>query len=54
MTQVGEKKAAKVQTDITGDTVRELALPLGFVDVKACAVSEVWSVLKSAIPKELR
>ena len=48
------KKASKVQTDITEDTVRELALPLGFVDVKVCAVSEVWSGLKLVIRKELR
>src|SRR5687767_1921944 len=34
------KKSAKVPTDITEDTIRELALPLGFVDVKVCAVSE--------------
>jgi hypothetical protein len=48
------KKAAKVPTDITEDTIRELALPLGFVDVKVCAVSEVWSGLKLVIRKELR
>ena len=47
-------KAAKVPTDITEDTIRELALPLGFVDVKVCAVSEVWSGLKLVIRKELR
>ena len=48
------KKAAKVPTDITEDTIRELALPIGFVDVKVCAVSEVWSGLKLVIRKELR
>ncbi len=48
------KKAAKVPTDIAEDTVREVALPLGFVDVKVCAVSEVWSGLKLVIRKELR
>jgi hypothetical protein len=48
------KKASKVVTDITEDTIRELALPLGFVDVKVCAVSEVWSGLKLVIRKELR
>lgn len=41
-------------TDITEDTVRELALPLGLVDVKACAIDEVWSGLKLVIRKELR
>ena len=48
------KKAAKVPTDITEDTIRELALPLGFVDVKVCAVSDVWSGLKLVVRKELR
>lgn len=48
------KKASKVPTDITEDTIRELALPLGFVDTKVCAVDEVWSGLKLVIRKELR
>ena len=48
------KKASKVPTDITEDTIRELALPLGFVDVKVCAVSDVWSGLKLVVRKELR
>jgi hypothetical protein len=48
------KKAAKVPTDITEDTIRELCLPIGFVDVKVCAVSEVWSGLKLVIRKALR
>jgi hypothetical protein len=48
------KKSAKVPTDITEDTVRELALPLGFVDIKVCAVDEIWSGLKLVIRKELR
>ena len=48
------KQAAKVPTDITEDTIRELALPLGFVDIKVCAVSEIWSGLKLVIRKELR
>ena len=48
------KKASKVATDITEDTIREVALPLGFVDVKVCAVSAVWSGLKLVIRKELR
>ena len=48
------KKAAKVPTDITEDVIRELALPLGFVDVKVCAVDEVWSGLKLVIRKSLR
>jgi len=48
------KKAARVATDITEDTVRDVALPLGLVDIKVCAVSEIWSGLKLVIRKELR
>lgn len=48
------KKASKVPTTVTEDVIRELALPLGFVDVKVCAVSEVWSGLKLVVRKELR
>jgi hypothetical protein len=48
------KKASKVPTDITEDTVREVALPLGLVDVKVCAVDETWSGLKLVIRKALR
>jgi hypothetical protein len=48
------KKASKVPTDITEDAIRALALPLGFVDVKVCAVDEVWSGLKLVVRKELR
>ena len=48
------KKASKVRTDITEDTIREVCLPMGFVDTKVCAVDEVWSGLKLVIRKELR
>ena len=48
------KKSAKVPTDITEDVIREVALPLGFVDVKVCAVTDVWSGLKLVLRKELR
>lgn len=48
------KKASKVPTDITEDVIREVALPMGFVDVKVCAVSEVWSGLKLVIRKSER
>jgi Protein of unknown function (DUF3052) len=48
------KKASKVQTDITEDRIRDAALPLGLVDIKVCAVSDVWSGLKLVIRKELR
>jgi len=48
------KKSAKVPTDITEDTIREIALPLGYVDIKVCAVSGIWSGLKLVVRKELR
>jgi hypothetical protein len=48
------KKSAKVPTDITEDTIREVALPLGYVDVKVCAVSDTWSGLKLVVRRELR
>ena len=48
------KKAAKVATDITEDVIREVALPLGLVDVKVCAVDETWSGLKLVIRKSER
>jgi hypothetical protein len=48
------KKASKVATDITEDTIRALALPLGLVDVKVCAVDATWSGLKLVIRKENR
>ena len=48
------KKAAKVPTDITEDTIRAVALPMGLVDIKVCAVDETWSGLKLVLRKELR
>ena len=48
------KQAAKVPTDVTEDTIRAVALPLGFVDTKVCAVDVTWSGLKLVIRKELR
>ena len=48
------KKASKVPTDITEDAIREVALPLGLVDVKVCAVDATWSGLKLVIRKENR
>jgi hypothetical protein len=48
------KKASKVETDITEDVIRDVVLPIGLVDVKVAAVSEVWSGLKLVIRKELR
>lgn len=48
------KKASRVPTDITEDTIRELGLPMGWVDIKVCAVSDVWSGLKLVVRKALR
>ena len=48
------KKSSKVPTDISEDTIREVALPLGLVDIKVCAVDEVWSGLKLVIRRENR
>jgi hypothetical protein len=48
------KKASKVPTDVTEDVIRAVALPLGLVDVKVCAVDEIWSGLKLVIRRELR
>lgn len=48
------KKASKVATTVTEDVIRELALPLGFVDIKVCAINEIWSGLKLVVRKELR
>jgi len=48
------KKTSKVPTDITEDTIREVCLPMGLVDVKVCAVDDTWSGLKLMIRKELR
>ena len=48
------KKSSKVPTDITEDTIREVALPMGLVDIKVCAVDEVWSGLKLVLRKENR
>jgi hypothetical protein len=44
------KKSSKVETDITEDVIRNLALKNGLVDIKVCAVDETWSGLKLVIP----
>jgi hypothetical protein len=44
------KKAAKLPTDITEDTIRNYALKNDLVDVKVCAVSDIWSGLKLVVP----
>ena len=48
------KKSSEAPTHITEDVIRQVALPIGFVDVKVCAVDEVWSGLKLVIRRELR
>jgi hypothetical protein len=40
------KKSSKIPADITEDTIREIALPIGLVDIKVCAVNDNWSGLK--------
>jgi hypothetical protein len=48
------KKASGVPTDITEDTIRAVGQPLGFVDIKVCAVDDTWSGLKLMIRKSER
>jgi len=49
------KRASKIETDMTEDFIREIVLPSsGLVDVKVCAIDQVWSGLKLVIRKELR
>jgi hypothetical protein len=48
------KRASGVATDVTEDTVREVALPTGLVDNKVCAIDETWSGLRLVIRRALR
>ncbi|WP_153796167.1 DUF3052 family protein [Foetidibacter luteolus] len=48
------KKSSKIATDITEDVIRALALANGLVDIKVCAVDEIWSGLKLVIPVSRR
>jgi hypothetical protein len=48
------KRAAKVQTDLTDNVIREVALPTGLVDNKVCAIDATWSGLRLVIRRELR
>ncbi len=48
------KKSSGVPTDVTEDVIRAVALPLGFVDIKVCAVDDTWSGLKLMIRRENR
>ena len=47
-------KASKVETDMTEDVIRDVALPIDLVDVKVCAVDAIWSGLKLMIPRAKR
>ena len=44
------KKASKIETDVTEDIIRNVALANGLVDIKACAIDEIWSGLKLVVP----
>lgn len=48
------KKSSGVASDISEDIIREIALPIGLVDIKVCAINSIWSGLKLVIRKELR
>ncbi len=48
------KRASGFASEVTEDTVREFALPLGLVDIKVCAVDDTWSALKLVVRKENR
>jgi hypothetical protein len=48
------KRSSGMPTDVTEDAVRAVALPLGFVDVKVCAIDETWSGLKLMVRRENR
>lgn len=48
------KRASSIETDMTEDRVREIALPRGMVDNKVCAIDETWSGLRLVVRKENR
>ncbi len=48
------KRASGLASEIGEDDIRAVALPLGLVDIKVCAVNETWSGLKLVLRKELR
>ncbi len=48
------KRASKMPTDMSDDAVRAIALPIGWVDVKVCAIDDTWSALKLVLRRELR
>ncbi len=48
------KKSSGIVTDVTEDTIRNFALQNGLVDVKVCAVNDIWSGLKLVVPLKMR
>lgn len=48
------KRASKLATDMNEHVVRDIALPMGWVDIKVCAIDATWSGLKLVRRKELR
>jgi hypothetical protein len=48
------KKASKVETDMSDQVIREVAIPIGWVDIKVCAIDATWSGLKLVLRRELR
>lgn len=48
------KKTSKLETDLTSDVVRDIGLNSGLVDIKVCAVNDIWSGLKFVYRKEDR
>jgi hypothetical protein len=48
------KKSSGVPTDLTDQVVRETGLKLGLVDIKVCAIDDIWSGLKFVIPRDQR
>ena len=48
------KKSSGIASDLSDVVVRDIALPLGLVDIKVCAIDESWSGLKFVIPRDQR
>ena len=48
------KKSSKISTDLTENAIRDFALEMGLVDIKVCAVDDIWSGLKFVIPLKFR
>jgi hypothetical protein len=48
------KRSSGVETDMTEDVVRDVALPTGLVDTKVCAIDATWSGLRLVVRRELR